>query len=129
MSAEHRGEYTRTATKQRRYFRNLAAAIERGEQLETPLDRALCAGVLRAWADQIPTRPQGKRGQAPQYSAEAMILDFALLVNVHGISRTAARHRLVELYGVSEPAIRRAINRFGVDAALALLPRNPRLGT
>lgn len=129
MNDEYRAEYTRTATEQRRHFRKLAAALERGEQLETPFDRALCAGVLRAWADQIPTRPKAERGQAPQYNVEAMVFDFALLVNAYGMSRTAARHKLVERYGVSETAIRNAIKKFGVDAALALLPRNPRLGT
>lgn len=128
MSDEARKEYTLIAIEQRRYFRELAAKIQAGQPI-SEADRALCAAVLRAWADQIPTRPARKRGGEPQFDVGALALDFAVLVNAHDLSRTAAKHKLAEAYKVSETAIRKAIDKFGEEEALRLIPRNPSLGT
>jgi hypothetical protein len=118
-------EFAQAAQMQREWLNDMADKIEAGEPLETRLDRKVAAGVLRAWAKQIPAAAPRRKGHPPQFNTSELAWDFALLVNVYGRSKHKAHQELAEHRGVSVEAVRKALRKH--PDALELMPRNPNL--
>jgi hypothetical protein len=82
----------------------------------------LIAGMLRAWARQIPDALPNTRGGAARIDPGYVAIHFACLVNGQGRSKPAATAELAEIYEVSPEAIREAIAKFE-EPAMRLVPR------
>jgi hypothetical protein len=107
---------------QRDFMGLLAERIERGEPFARASERKLVAGILRAWAKQLPDTiahaPDGEASIDPGYAA----IHFACLVNGQGRTKAAAAQELAGLYGASAEDILAAIARYE-DSAMRLVPR------
>ena len=107
---------------QRDFIDSIAERVEKGEPFARAAERQLIAGMLRAWARQIPeVLPNTQGGKAkidPGYAA----IHFACLVNGQGRSKAAATAELAELYEVSPGAVTEAIAKFEAPA-MRLVPR------
>jgi hypothetical protein len=110
------------AKAQRDFIGSMADRVEKGEPFERAAERTLIAGILRAWARQIPdTLPNTRDGAAridPAYAA----IHFACLVNGQGRSKSAATDELAQLYEVSPEVIAEAIAKFEAPA-MRLVPK------
>ena len=107
---------------QRDFMRMVAERIEKGEPFARAGERKLVAGVLRAWARQLPdTLANASDGWAsidPGYAA----IHFACLVNGQGRTRAAAAQELAGLYGATAEDILEAIATHEASA-MRLVPR------
>ncbi|PRY70996.1 hypothetical protein [Halomonas ventosae] len=93
----------------RQTVRLLADKLEAGEELKS-LERQFLAGVLRAAADSIQApRRQGPPSKLPDGDQAA--IEFALLVNQQGYSRTQAREEIADKYEVSVEAVRKHLKK------------------
>lgn len=108
-------EYAKVAQDQREWARNLADKIERGEPLDTGLDRKVAAAILRGWADNLPDTAPRKPGQAPKVDAGEVAMQVAVL-RVQGIAKGRAIAQVAEDWGVSDEAIRKALKKHGDEA-------------
>jgi hypothetical protein len=107
---------------QRDFIGSIADRIEKGEPFARAAERSLIAGMLRAWAKQIPdTLPHTQGGAAKIVPAYAAI-HFACLVNGQGRSHAEAAAELAGIYEVSPEAIDEAIAKF-VEPAMRLVPK------
>jgi hypothetical protein len=113
---------------QRDFIDSIAERVENGEPFARAAERKLIAGMLRAWARQIPeVLPNTKGGKAridPGYAA----IHFACLVNGKGRSKAAATAELAELYEVPPKAVTEAIAKFEAPA-MRLVPKKARAST
>lgn len=99
--------FAATAEHQREYVRAIATQLDAGEPLDDT-QRLWAAGILRAWADNLPSKPPRKPGQLQQFDhASAAVL--AKLGH-----RT--QEELAEELGVSVESLRRAMRKWGPDA-------------
>ena len=107
---------------QREFIQSIADRVEKGEPFARNGERNLVAGVLRAWARQIPeTLPNTRGGTAaidPAYAA----IHFACLVNGQGLGKPEATAELAELYDATPDEISEAIAKFEAPA-MRLVPR------
>ena len=107
---------------QRDFIGSIADRVEKGEPFARAAERKLIAGMLRAWARQIPdVLPNTRDGAAtidPGYAA----IHFACLVNGQGQSKWAAMTEMAEIYGVSPEAVAEAIAKFE-GPAMRLVPK------
>ena len=107
---------------QREFIGAIADRVERDEPIHRAAERKLIAGILRAWARQIPeTLPHTEDGTAriePGYAA----IHFAWLVNGQGRTKAAATAELAEIYGVSAQAVAEAVAKFE-EPAMRLAPK------
>ena len=107
---------------QRDFIDSIADRVEKGEPFARAAERKLIAGMLRAWARQIPdVLPNTRDGTAtidPGYAA----IHFACLVNGQGRSKSEATAELADIYGVSAPIITDAIAKFE-GPAMRLVPK------
>jgi hypothetical protein len=107
---------------QRDFLASIAERIEKGEPFARAAERKLIAGILRAWARQIPDAlPQTQDGKAridPGYAA----IHFACLVNGQGRDKAQATAELAQLYDVAPEAITEAIAKFEAPA-MRLVPK------
>ena len=102
---------------QREFIQSIADRLEKGEPVARADERKLIAGILRAWAKQIPdTLP--KSTVDPGYAA----IHFACLVNGQGRSTEEATAELAELYEVEPTAVTEAIAKFE-GHAMRLVPK------
>ena len=113
---------------QRDFIGAIAERIEKGEPVARVDERKMIAGILRAWARQIPdTLPKTQGGVAriePAYAA----IHFACLVNVQGRSKEEAIAELAGLYGASPEAVAEAIAKFE-GHAMRLVPKQSKAAT
>jgi hypothetical protein len=107
---------------QRDFMHLVADRIEKGEPFARAGERKLVAGILRAWAKQLPdtlaNAPDGWASIDPGYAA----IHFACLVNGHGRTRAAAAQELAGIYGATAEEILEGIANFEA-AAMRLVPR------
>ena len=107
---------------QREFIDSIADRVEKGEPVSRAGERKMIAGILRAWAKQLPdTLPNAQGGSAtidPGYAA----IHFACLVNVEGRSKAAATLELAELYGAAPEDVVEAIAKFEASA-MRLVPK------
>ena len=119
VSIEKQREVVKT---QRDFIESVAERIEKGEPFSRTGERKLIAGILRAWAHQLPdSLPNTKGGTAkidPGYAA----IHFACLVNGQGMSKTAAVNELAGLYDAAPEDIVEAIAKFEAQA-MRLVPK------
>jgi hypothetical protein len=118
-------EFARIARWQRKYLAELAGKVERGEPLDET-GREWTAGVLRAWADQIPIKQPKKRGQQPKIDAGPVAIQYAVMVCRDGKKKTHAIAELAERHDVSEQTIKNAVRKYG--AAAMRMIRGPESG-
>ena len=107
---------------QRDFIDSIADRVEKGEPFERAAERKLIAGILRAWAKQIPDALPNTRSGAAKIDPGYVAIHFACLVNGHGRSKSEATAELAEIYDVSPEAIAEAIAKFE-EPALRLVPR------
>lgn len=107
---------------QREFIDSIADRVEKGEPIARVAERKLIAGMLRAWARQIPDALPGSRGGAARIDPGYAAIHFACLVNGQGRSKSAATAELAGIYGVSPEAIGEAIAKFE-EPAMRLVPR------
>src|SRR5688572_26657081 len=107
---------------QREFIGSIADRVERDEPIHRAAERKLIAGILRAWARQIPeSLPHGEDGAAkiePGYAA----IHLAWLVNGQGRTKEAATAELAGVYGVSPEAVAEAVAKFE-EPAMRLVRR------
>jgi len=110
---------------QREFIDSIADRVEKGEPIARAGERKMIAGILRAWARQLPDAlPNAQGGTAiidPGYAA----IHFACLVNGQGRTKAAATLELAELYGATPEDIVEAVSKFEASA-LRLVPKKPR---
>jgi hypothetical protein len=107
---------------QRDFIDSIADRVEKGEPFARAAERKLIAGILRAWAKQIPDALPNTRSGAAKIEPGNVAIHFACLVNGQGRSKSAATGELAEIYDVSPEAIREAIAKFE-EPAMRLVPR------
>jgi hypothetical protein len=107
---------------QRDFIDSIADRVEKGEPFERAPERKLIAGMLRAWAKQIPDDLPNTRSEAERINPGYVAIHFAWLVNGQGRSKAAATAELAEIYDVSPKAIGVAIKKFE-EPAMRLVPR------
>lgn len=107
---------------QRDFIDSIAGRVERGEPFARAAERKLIAGMLRAWARQIPDALPNTRGGKARIDPGYAAIHFACLVNGQGRSKSAATAELAEIYEVSPDAIAAAIAKFE-EPAMRLVPR------
>lgn len=107
---------------QRDFIESIADRVDKGEPFKRAAERKLIAGILRAWAKQIPDAPPKSRGAAATMDPGRVAIHFACLVNGEGRSKSAATGELAEIYDVSPEAIREAIAKFE-EPAMRLVPK------
>ena len=118
-------KHPQIARAQREFIASIAERIEKGEPFARAAERKLIAGILRAWAKQIPDElPNTRDGSArvdPGYAA----IHFACLVNGQGRSKEEATAELAQIYGVEPEAVGDAIAKFE-EPAMRLVPKKTR---
>ncbi len=107
---------------QRDFIDSIAERVEKGEPFARAAERKLIAGMLRAWARQIPDALPGARSGATRMDPGYVAIHFACLVNGQGRSKSEAAAELAEIYEVSPEAIAEAIAKFEAPA-MRLVPR------
>ena len=109
------------AAAQREFIGAIADRVEKGEPFNRAAERSLIAGILRAWAKQIPDAALDARGVAklnPGYVA----IHYACLVNGQGMSKLDAMDALADIYEMPSDAVAEAISKFE-GHAMRLVPR------
>ncbi len=107
---------------QRDFIDSIAERVEKGEPFARAAERKLIAGMLRAWARQIPDALPGARGGKAKIDPGYAAIHFACLVNGQGRSKAAATAELAGIYEVSPEAIAEAIAKFEAPA-MRLVPK------
>jgi len=107
---------------QRDFIDSIADRVEKGEPFKRAAERKLIAGILRAWAKQIPEAPPNSPSGVAKMDPGNVAIHFACLVNGQGRSKSAATGELARIYDVSPEAIREAIAKFE-EPAMRLVPR------
>lgn len=107
---------------QRDFIDSIADRVEKGEPFERAAERRLIAGMLRAWARQIPDALPHSEGGAAKMDPGYVAIHFACLVNGQGRSKPEATAELAGIYDVSPEAIGEAIAKFE-EPAMRLVPR------
>lgn len=107
---------------QREFIDSIADRVEKGEPFARAAERKLIAGMLRAWARQIPDAQPKLGSGAAKMDPGYVAIHFACLVNGQGRSKSAATAELAGIYDVSPEAIREAIAKFE-ERAMRLVPR------
>jgi hypothetical protein len=106
------GKHELVTKTQRDFIASIADRIEKGEPFARADERQMVAGILRAWARQIPdTLSSTEDGVAriePAYAA----IHFACLVNGQGRSKEQAIAEMAEIYDASTEAVAEAIAKF-----------------
>lgn len=115
-------KHPQIAKAQREFIGSLAERIEKGEPFARAAERKLIAGILRAWAKQIPDELPNTRDGAARVDPGYAAIHFACLVNVQGRSKSEATAELAEIYGVSPEAVGEAIAKFEAPA-MRLVPK------
>jgi len=118
-------KHKKIAQAQRDFIDSMADRVAKGEPVARADERRMIAGILRAWARQIPdTLPSTKDGVAriePAYAA----IHFACLVNGQGRSKEEATAELAEIYETSPESVAEAIAKFETPA-MRLVPKKTR---
>ena len=107
---------------QREFIGSIADRVEKGEPFARTAERNLIAGILRAWAKQMPDVLPNTRGGTARIDPGFAAIHFACLVNGQGLDKAAATAELASLYGDSPEAVAEAIAKFE-EPALRLVPK------
>lgn len=107
------GEWANIMQGQKARAEELAARIERGEELSSERDRAMAAEMIRAFAKSIPLERKRKQGPAAKFShgEEAMSYALARATNKE-MTHGQAVAEIADRIGVSEHAVEKAIKPF-----------------
>ena len=111
---------------QREFIGALAGRVENDEPIHRAAERRLIAGILRAWARQIPDALPHARGRTARIEPGYAAIHFAWLVNGEGRTKSAATAELAGIYGVSPEAVADAVAKFE-EPAMRLVPKKPAL--
>src|SRR5687768_14795986 len=94
---DHRTEFTVPTDKQkliakaqRDFIASMASRVQKGEPIARAAERNLIAGILRAWARQIPDALPNTQGGVARIDPGYAAIHFACLVNGQGRSKSAA---------------------------------------
>jgi hypothetical protein len=118
-------KHQKIAQAQRDFILSMAERVAKGEPMARADERKMIAGILRAWARQIPdTLPKTKDGVAKVEPAYAAI-HFACLVNGQGRSKAEATAELADIYETSPELVAEAIAKFETPA-MRLVPKKAR---
>ena len=115
-------KHQKIAQAQREFITSIAERVAKGEPFARAAERNLIAGILRAWARQIPDVLPNTRDGAAKIDPGYAAIHFACLVNGQGRSKPEATAELAELYEASPEAVAEAIARFEAPA-LRLVPK------
>lgn len=115
-------KYQMIVKAQRDFIDSIAERVEKGEPFARAAERKLIAGMLRAWARQIPDALPNTRGGKAKIDPGYAAIHFACLVNGQGRSKAAATAELAAIYEVSPEAIAEAIAKFEAPA-MRLVPK------
>lgn len=108
-------EYRDNIRKQKAWAKEIADKLRQGVPLEE-WEAAFTAEWMLARADEVSeVLPKGKQ-RPPKINHSAVARDYVLL-RQQGFSKTAAKSKLAENYGVETDAISYAIEQKGADAA------------
>jgi len=110
---------------QREFIDSIAERVEKGEPFARAGERNLVAGILRAWARQLPESLPNTRGGTALIDPGYAAIHFACLVNGHGRSKDEATAELAELYDATPQQVVEAIAKFEAPA-LRLVPKKAR---
>lgn len=108
-------EYAHAAQSQKRLARELAEKIEAGEPIEGRINRQIVAGILRAWADNLPEKPKGKQGPPPKFCHGSEAMSYAMH-RWKGMAHGEALSEIADRVGVSEVAVNKAISKYRAGA-------------
>lgn len=109
---------------QREFIESIAERVEKGEPFARTGERSLVAGILRAWARQLPDALPNTRGGTAHIDPGYAAIHFACLVNGHGRSKAEAAAELAQLYEATPEQIAEAIAKFEAPA-MRLVPKKP----
>jgi len=115
-------KHPQIAKAQREFIASIADRVEKGEPFARAAERKLIAGILRAWAKQIPDALPNTQGGSARIDPGYAAIHFACLVNGQGRSKEEATAELAALYGASPEAVAEAIAKFEAPA-MRLVPR------
>ena len=107
---------------QREFIDAIAQRVEKGEPFARAGERNLVAGILRAWARQLPDSLPNTQGGTAHIDPGYAAIHFACLVNGHGASKAAAISELAELYDSTPEDVVEAISKFEAPA-MRLVPK------
>jgi hypothetical protein len=107
---------------QRDFMHVVADRIEKGAPFARAGERKLVAGIVRAWARQLPDSLDGAPGASASIDAGYAAIHFACLVNAQGRTREAAARELAGLYGVAPEDVVETIAPFEASA-MRLVPK------
>ena len=107
---------------QREFIGAIAERVENGEPIARAGERKMIAGILRAWARQLPDALPGSDGGTASIDPGYAAIHFAWLVNGQGLDKEAATAELSQLYGVPAEDITETIARFEAPA-MRLVPK------
>ena len=110
------------AKTQREFIGSIADRVEKGEPFARAAERKLIAGILRAWAKQIPDALPNTQGGSAKIDPGYAAIHFACLVNGQGRSKAEATAELAALYDASPEAVAEAIAKFEAPA-MRLVPK------
>lgn len=111
-------QYQQIAQRQRAYAFALAAKIEAGEPLDEH-GRYRAAFMVREFAQRIPVRQPGKRGQRPRFCHGSEALVF-VMQRVSGGKPSVIYAEIADRVGVSEQAVEKAMRKHAPSAARLL---------
>ena len=115
-------KHQKIAQAQRDFITSIAERLDKGEPFARAAERKLIAGILRAWAKQIPDVLPNTQGGTAKIDPGYAAIHFACLVNGQGRTKAAAMTELAELYGASPEVITEAIAKFE-EPAMRLVPK------
>jgi hypothetical protein len=107
---------------QREFIDSIAERIEKGEPFARAGERHLVAGIMRAWARQLPDALPNTHGGTATIDPGYAAIHFACLVNVEGRSKEEATAELAGIYGASPQEVTEAIAKFEAPA-MRLVPK------
>jgi hypothetical protein len=115
-------KHQKIAQAQRDFITSIAERVDKGERFSRAAERKLIAGILRAWAKQIPDVLPNTRDGAARVDPGYAAIHFACLVNGQGMSKEAATAELAGLYEASPETVAEAIAKFE-GPAMRLVPK------
>lgn len=105
-------EWRETRDKQVAAASEIAAKLDRGEEL-SPMDRMFAAGIVRLWAETMPTQRKKKKGAQPTFNrVEAVQLMILYCEHRKGpkMTQRQAAEKLTGVFGVDEEALLKAFH-------------------
>lgn len=104
-------DYRKTAESQKQHAIAVAGKLLRGEKL-TDMEAMFAAGILETWAVRKATERPKSPGKQPEFNAsEAALEVYGLVHDGKASSPTKAIEVVAEKYGVTNQAMRKAVEK------------------